>query len=1051
MGLPVDPSSWVLVTSEAGDHTDPEPWEKGGWGDSGGEDGEVPPMELASDEEGTVSDGLSVEPEMDGGMGRWMEPMQSRLTPEEDMSRFTPEEDMIEEETSGPPESPAVAGEAAEYTSGLPLSEQATEGQGRDARAAARAATKAPNLYVLTPCWGCGGEISSGVGVTYRGRILHAASADCERAADEKLELRRIATLAAEHDAWASSPAPVSQGSRVSGYSPFEPQWAACVRAECPCTASFNGLAGEHCGLTCRAGRPCARNFHRVPREPAGEAVGEVARLRETAEELMREGARVGERGQDGPHPEWDRLRAALVAVHVSASPERSAPGTTGAAGVEAAVCQPADEPPVRVESLEEPPWAGCVRADCPCTASYNGLVGEHCGLTCRSGRACARNFHRVPREPSRAGARRDQPADWPHQELAALALEGGAGPREEEAGGAGGGPGGPSSVWGGLRARLDVVRASAAPRGPAQAAAGQQGLAMARPLITNREAMATVGAHGSAMQQARMNEAFSAQRIASIKACLDGNCKVGTSGREPTPCKGGCGRKLHMVECGSFGSARAAATRFLCAYCRVGEMHPGVVSSASMSFPSESMQRWSMQSMINEVLTGAETTAAGFADIDQLEKRWVAESGVVGMGFPRHNLERFKNFWTWVFTDASRARSADALWRQYNALFVRLELVDFTKDKGAEQHYKGLLKKSGVSHESKASCTPMMLHALVEGDGHGGIAQQHRPHPLVGARDALLYAIAGLGGPRIGEQADCGQGHGVVCSDVVLFETPDGREVVELQIRTAKTGFARYTPIAGTTRSGVQLAKLLRAYWKAAGFELVGGRAGRYRFWRASRMVLRVSLLGKAPGDERELLSALSSSGNVSARLNLETTKTYAIERIKAGSQRAVDKKFVNVAMGAESSSTLVTLKAHIEARTSFHCEVVEAPMFMATKGSKQTLMPVSSASLFDGVKARLTTAAVKAAARGDPDLNMTESELAVANWSSHSFRRGADKQARKWAMAHGVPLERVDLSFGWNQAIHAKDMQMRYDEMDLDRRMEAAGITSVHITSEW
>ena len=84
---------------------------------------------------------------------------------------------------------------------------------------------------------------------------------------------------------------------------------------------------------------------------------------------------------------------------------------------------------------------------------------------------------------------------------------------------------------------------------------------------------------------------------------------------------------------------------------------------------------------------------------------------------------------------------------------------------------------------------------------------------------------------------------------------------------------------------------------------------------------------------------------------------------------------------MGAESSSTLVTLKAHIEARTSFHCEVVEAPMFMATKGSKQTLMPVSSASLFDGVKARLTTAAVKAAARGAPDLNMTESELAVVN----------------------------------------------------------------------
>ena len=35
--------------------------------------------------------------------------------------------------------------------------------------------------------------------------------------------------------------------------------------------------------------------------------------------------------------------------------------------------------------------------------------------------------------------------------------------------------------------------------------------------------------------------------------------------------------------------------------------------------------------------------------------------------------------------------------------------------------------------------------------------------------------------------------------------------------------------------------------------------------------------------------------------------------------------------------------------------------------------------------------------------------------------------------------------------ESVHAKDMQMRYDENDLDKRMEAANITSVHITSEW
>jgi hypothetical protein len=100
-----------------------------------------------------------------------------------------------------------------------------------------------------------------------------------------------------------------------------------------------------------------------------------------------------------------------------------------------------------------------------------------------------------------------------------------------------------------------------------------------------------------------------------------------------------------------------------------------------------------------------------------------------------------------------------------------------------------------------------------------------------VAARDALLYAIAGLGGPRIGEQADCGQGHGVSCSDVTLWESPDGAEVVELVIRSSKTGFARFVPIAGKTQSGIQLSSLLRQNWKAAGFHITGGTAGRYRY----------------------------------------------------------------------------------------------------------------------------------------------------------------------------------------------------------------------------
>eukprot|EP00966_Prymnesium_polylepis_P255742 5908342-Prymnesium_polylepis.1 len=297
-------------------------------------------------------------------------------------------------------------------------------------------------------------------------------------------------------------------------------------------------------------------------------------------------------------------------------------------------------------------------------------------------------------------------------------------------------------------------------------------------------------------MQQARMNEALSAPRIASFVPRREVQSEVGPEGREPTPCKGGCGRTLHMVECGSFGSARAASTRLLCAYCHVGEMHPGAVDATCTAFPSESMMRWSMQTAEHDQrgAHGRRDDGGGLRG-----HRSAREAVGGGVGRERHGLPAPQSGEVQELLDlAVYGRGAGAFGRRAVATVQRA-------DKGAEQHDKGLLKKSGVSHEAKASCTSMMLHALVEGDGHGGIAQQHRPHELVGARDALLYGIGGLGGPRIGEQADCGQGHGVVCSDVVLYETPDGREVVELQIRAAKTGFARYTPIARTTRSGVK------------------------------------------------------------------------------------------------------------------------------------------------------------------------------------------------------------------------------------------------------
>ena len=46
------------------------------------------------------------------------------------------------------------------------------------------------------------------------------------------------------------------------------PAWASCCRLGCPCTASWNGQAGEYCCATCRDGQPCRSNYHPRPFVP---------------------------------------------------------------------------------------------------------------------------------------------------------------------------------------------------------------------------------------------------------------------------------------------------------------------------------------------------------------------------------------------------------------------------------------------------------------------------------------------------------------------------------------------------------------------------------------------------------------------------------------------------------------------------------------------------------------------------------------------------------------------------------------------------------------
>ena len=57
-------------------------------------------------------------------------------------------------------------------------------------------------------------------------------------------------------------PTPPAAGAAASS---SRDTFAPCVRADCPCPASWNGAAGEHCCRTCRDGQPCRIAYHQVP------------------------------------------------------------------------------------------------------------------------------------------------------------------------------------------------------------------------------------------------------------------------------------------------------------------------------------------------------------------------------------------------------------------------------------------------------------------------------------------------------------------------------------------------------------------------------------------------------------------------------------------------------------------------------------------------------------------------------------------------------------------------------------------------------------------
>jgi len=523
------------------------------------------------------------------------------------------------------------------------------------------------------------------------------------------------------------------------------------------------------------------------------------------------------------------------------------------------------------------------------------------------------------------------------------------------------------------------------------------------------------------------------------------------------------------MVECAHVGKGFAALGNFLCVECRLRQ------SNQDPATASAALRRINETTMVMELCQGAESSAAGYADYVQLEERYVLGMGQVLDGpdliMPRHSKIAFKNFLTWMATDAGRARSLESVFRSAGAFFAKLlehdsarapgsadarassfldPTVNFTRDSGVKAHLKELIKEVGVDHEPATACTARMFKLAIE-----RAIPERCANAFLRTREAVQFVTEGVGGVRIGEVCGGGETHGLLANRTsILTDLDSGDVAVEGHREHSKTGFSRYLDMVGTTRTtGVEVAEIFAKYWEAAGIPTieVPNMAG-VHVVRPDFYVVRVSLLGvgllvgQLPLEK--LLSLLTRSKHVGVQTHLSTSKAKAAERTKATGIGSQAKKYINVAGGRGSDVSLVALRDEIIAQ-GFHASVVPGPLLLASTGgkaSRPTLMPLSTSTTFTLTKEILTTAYLLAngdPANPDPDLEVDFAAGEKPKWTTHSLRRMADTVARRFKERTGVSEADIDLYFGWNERVLLKAMQVHYAAMSVKERMKKAMVT--------
>ena len=568
-----------------------------------------------------------------------------------------------------------------------------------------------------------------------------------------------------------------------------------------------------------------------------------------------------------------------------------------------------------------------------------------------------------------------------------------------------------------------------------------EQGKQAARPLA------------GSVTKRVHLAEKLSEARLRQIRDCIEGKCgHVAMAGTQAgrwgaTPCRGGCGRDLHMVSCAQLGKGYQALGNFTCVECRLEKQAPGAAATASAL-----ARLTTEQTMVLELTQGREATAGGYAEFVTLEEKYSTGMGIVlangRLSLPRHNSETMKNFISWMALSADRVRSLPSVFRGAGAFLSKLEVFNPCNDKSVQAHLKEVLDESGVDSEPATTATPRMLSLLVEDDG---IIDEDITDPFLRARDKVQFEGEGVGGCRIGEVSGGGDMHGLLANnsciliDPNLPESDPGALVVEYKLEHSKTGFSRFLDMAGETEtSHIQTAKHLRDYWAKAGFTVTVKTQAGVKVLRPSFYVVRVSLLGL--NNPEGLEEAIDRCPMWAVRKEAKATKTYIGQRFRIRGINSQAKKHVHVA-GGDSIEGLEGIKGYFT-ELGFDVSVVEGPLLLATAagGRKRvpTLMPLSTSSTFAPTKVLLDRAYIRANADpSDPDPDLDIEPGRAPKWSTHSLRRLADTVARRYREETGTTEAEIDLYFGWNERLLKKAMQAHYASLSIRERMGLARIT--------